>query len=992
MSMGGSIGDVGIGVQVDASDIGDQIEKQSRGPLGRAANNLSAALSKGLTDGFARTAVAAAAALVEPLTSRLQSGLSVAAQKVTQVFNAALKPAATGLQNFAAGFTDTKAAASALTGVMGSLGGVVGTALTPGINVVKNFAAGFRDSQAAASAFTGVAGKLGGIASRAWSTMSKGGEAFASGARKVFSSVASAAASTWSAISAGAGKAFRAAGTAMKDALTTTAKITGAAVGATLGTSLVKGFGRLEAIDTAQAKLAGLGITGAKLQKTMDAATAAVKGTAFGLGDAAAAAAQFSAAGVPVDQMQRSIKILASTASVAGTDLGEMTSVFAKVAATGKVNGEVLQQLSDKGVPALTFLAKQMGVTADKAADMVSDGKVSFATFQDAMEKNLGPAAAAMGQSFSGMLSNVGAALGRLGAAFQGPGFAAAKTLMPALMGLIDKVTAAVKPLADVIGKSLEPAMAKLAGWISKLNFSVTADGASSFLAALGPLLPALGAAMGLIGPLVSDIPILGKVFGGLTGPVGLAIGALVALTAIKPETLFAGFDSLASSLPGMVTKIANAAATLLPEMLSRIVENAGVFITGIIMVLQALVPAVLGAIPMVVAAFTTLLPRLITTITAFIPTLAMSAIDLFTGLITGLAAVIPQIIAALVSMLPLLSSALLAMVPALLNAAVDAFLAILQALATVAPQVIDALVNLLPPLLSTILDMLPSLLDAAMTAFMALVDGFLQIVPKLILQLVGMLPKLITTLVAMIPKLINTAITLFLALVDGLARALPQIISALVEILPRLVTALVNMIPTLISAAIQLFLAIVKALPKIIPALIEALVKLGPVMIDALIKLVPMLIGAGVDLIGGLIKGLWNAAGQIGSALLDIAKNAIGGFLSFLGIHSPSRLFAGFGENIGLGLVKGIQGMASAVDKSITDLIPPDVSGRVNVAATSLANGSEAAFRGHGAGTANDNRRYVEAGAVVVKVEAPDPYRAAQKVADKVAEEVTLG
>lgn len=938
--MAGSIGSVSITVDADASDVPSQVEKATSGPLAKIGASMGKALSASL------------AAAIDPkaATSALQSGFQSALSRLGSTAQSALAPVTALGQNFVRGFNDAAAASSELTGKMGSLGGVAAKALSPAITGVQNFISGFRSTDAALSSFTGKMGAVGGVARTAWNVASAAASAFAPAAQKALSAVASAASKTWEAIKRGASAAWSAIASSMKGTLETGARLAGTAVAATLGAALTKGFGRLEAIDTAQAKLAGLGITGDDLAKTMQSATNAVKGTAFGLGEAASAAASFSAAGVPIDGMERSLKILASTAAVAGTDLTEMGTIFGKVAATGKVNGEVLQQLAERGVPALSLIADQMGVTAEEASKMVSSGKVDFETFQAAMESGLGPAAAAMGQSFSGMLSNVGAALGRMGAAAQKPIFESLKTLFPALISLLDQFTAAVTPVATVIGDLLAPGVQKLADALSGISFDVTAEGASSFVSSLAPLVPVVGALLGAMGPLLSQLPVIGGLFGSLTGPVGLFAGALVALTAFDPSTLMAGFDSLASSLPGIFTSIVNQAATLIPQIVQRLAANLPIFITGILNLFTALIPAITAAIPMIVQAFATLIPTLVTTLLGAIPTILTAALQLFQGIITAIITVLPQVVASLVAMLPQLATAIITALPLIIQAALDLFMGVVNGLVEATPIIIDAVLQLLP--------------------------------------------QLITTLLGMLPTIIDSALTLFLGVVTGLLDAIPQILTALLNMLPQLISTLLGMIPTLIQGAVQLFTGIVKALPIIIPKLIDALVKLGPTMVQTLIGLIPSLLQAGVDLIGGLVSGLWQAASSVGAAILEIAQNAIGDFLSFFGINSPSRLMMGYGKNVSQGLANGIRSSLGLVTSAMDDLssaavtsLPPVVNGSISAQGTSLAAGAGVASTS----TANDNRRTTVIAEGAIQVKGEDSRKVALETLDAIAEEASL-
>src|SRR5690606_24776219 len=101
--------------------------------------------------------------------------------------------------------------------------------------------------------------------------------------------------------------------------------------------------------------------------------------------------------------------------TIAGTGMGEMGAIFNKVAASNKVQMDVINQLHAAGVPALSLLADQMGVTAEEASKMASAGKIDFETFQAAMEAGMGGAALKSGETTQGAFKNMLAALSRTG-------------------------------------------------------------------------------------------------------------------------------------------------------------------------------------------------------------------------------------------------------------------------------------------------------------------------------------------------------------------------------------------------------------------------------------------------------------------------------------------------------------------------------------------------------------------------------------------------
>lgn len=173
---------------------------------------------------------------------------------------------------------------------------------------------------------------------------------------------------------------------AMGKAIKRSALATGATAGGVLAAGLTKGLGRLNSIEMAEAKLRGLGNSASDVSKIMENANAAVKGTAYGLDEAATTAAMAVASGIkPGAELEQVLKTTADTAGIAGASMSEMGQIFGSVAARGKLQGDDLMQLTSRGIPVLQMLADQLGVTSAEVSDMVSKGQIDFKTFESAM-------------------------------------------------------------------------------------------------------------------------------------------------------------------------------------------------------------------------------------------------------------------------------------------------------------------------------------------------------------------------------------------------------------------------------------------------------------------------------------------------------------------------------------------------------------------------------------------------------------------------------
>lgn len=224
----------------------------------------------------------------------------------------------------------------------------------------------------------------------------------------------------------------------------------GAAAAGVIGTALTQGMARVVAIDDAKGKLAGLGHTAEGVTTIMDSALASVKGTAFGLGDAAGIAASAVAAGIkPGEELTKYLTLTGDAATIAGSSLEEMGSIFNKVQTSGKAYTDNLNQLADRGIPIFQWLQDEYGVTAEELSKMVKEGKVDAETFNKVIQENIGGAALESGKTLRGSFANMKAALGRAGAAVIEPFLPMMKAGLGKVMEFTDKVTPHLKAGAE---------------------------------------------------------------------------------------------------------------------------------------------------------------------------------------------------------------------------------------------------------------------------------------------------------------------------------------------------------------------------------------------------------------------------------------------------------------------------------------------------------------------------------------------------------------
>lgn len=239
-------------------------------------------------------------------------------------------------------------------------------------------------------------------------------------------------------------------------------------------TTMGAGMTRLENIQSAKARLRGQ--TNADGSRKFDdnqianiskAAMDSVTGTAYGFGDAMTTASSAIAAGVKQENLGGYLKDIANISAATGSDYNDIGAIMNKIQTTGKLQGDELMQLSDRGLPMLAKIAEMKGVDQNTAREMISKGQISAEDAIAAASSAAGNSAAEMNKTWGAAKMNFQSALSKIGAGLLGGSGAEEggifEAMTPALLkvndvlnGLIptfQKVGDAVK---DFAGKGIE--------------------------------------------------------------------------------------------------------------------------------------------------------------------------------------------------------------------------------------------------------------------------------------------------------------------------------------------------------------------------------------------------------------------------------------------------------------------------------------------------------------------------------------------------------
>ena len=231
--------------------------------------------------------------------------------------------------------------------------------------------------------------------------------------------------------------------------ITNTAVNAGKRLLSALTAPLIEG-GKRRALNIEQAKfqIQGLGYTWEQVE---DDINYGVKDTAYGLDAAAKAASQLLASQVKVgEEMKASLRGISGVAAMTSSEYEDIANIFTTVAGNGRLMGDQLMQLSSRGLNAAATLGQYLGKSEAEIREMTSKGKIDFATFAAAMDSAFGEHAKKANETFTGSLSNMKAALSRIGANFATPAYENLRDVFNSLTPVIDGVKDALDPLVKL--------------------------------------------------------------------------------------------------------------------------------------------------------------------------------------------------------------------------------------------------------------------------------------------------------------------------------------------------------------------------------------------------------------------------------------------------------------------------------------------------------------------------------------------------------------
>lgn len=408
----------------------------------------------------------------------------------------------------------------------------------------------------------------------------------------------------------------------------------------------------------------------------------------------------------------------------------------------GKVMTGNATALSKYGVTMTDAQKKilQEGAASEKAAMAAQVLEANFGGINKALAETPQGKMTILQHEIAGLKTSVG---NDLIAAFGGVGGAVIKMVQavePLITAFFDKVAA----LAQKIGPPLEKVFGAVADKIGKIDFSGLSNGLGSLsgpiaavtgllgAAGLGGVLTGLGSGMSGVPVIGSMFGSLGKVLGGLGGPITLVIGALAGLIATSPQlrsefgemlknvlaSLQQAFQTLQPSIQALMTALGQLTTAVMPVIMNVIGQ--------IIPLLTPIISTLVGVLVPVIQGVLTVVTSVITAITPAIQGIQPIVITVINEVMAVIQALMP-VIQALAPLVSTIISAIVGFISSTLLPTIQAMLPFIQGIISGIASVVSGIVSVIRGVINVVTVIINVNWSQAWNGFMQVVHGAVQ-------------------------------------------------------------------------------------------------------------------------------------------------------------------------------------------------------------------------------------------------------------------------
>lgn len=299
--------------------------------------------------------------------------------------------------------------------------------------------------------------------------------------------------------------------------------------------------------------------------------------------------------------------------------------------------------------------------------------------------------------------------------------------------------------------------------------------------------------------------------------------------------------------------------------------------------------------------------------------------INAIKSIFTTLIGLIPSFIEAIGKGIILICQTIANSVGSIMGAIAAIITAVMGALEQSIPKIVSVVFKLLEALLTKLVEYTPTIVAAVFNILIACLDGIAKGLPKVVEAAVDIVESFLKGLGEQIPRVIQAGAELAVALVQGIANSSLYLINAGIDIIVNFLNGIGQTLGRVVQAGWDLIINFIDGITASISANTPRLVSSIKALFKAVLNAaVTVLTGGVVDLEasgGNLIEGFKKGITSKLSGLWGKVKSGFSRFkdkvANFFGIHSPSTVFAEFGQYLDEGLVVGLNKYSGKVSDS---------------------------------------------------------------------------
>lgn len=337
--------------------------------------------------------------------------------------------------------------------------------------------------------------------------------------------------------------------------------------------------------------------------------------------------------------------------------------------------------------------------------------------------------------------------------------------------------------------------------------------------------------------------------------------------------------------------------------------------------------------------------------------TVAGNVVPRITQILSGMGTAIEQLAPILAAEVPTLIASVL---PSIVNGGAQLLVGLVTGLVSALPQLVAAVPGIIDTMITSISEALPQILNVGVQLLDQLTTGIETGLPDMVSRIPEIITQFLNYITEQLPTILDKGVDLLNNLVNGIIGAIPEMVAALPQVITSFTKYLSDSWPKITRAGIDILKNLITGIIGAIPDLVASL----PLIINAIITGIENLMDGVVDVGKAIVEGIWEgiagAADWLVGKVTGFFGDIVGGVKDFLGIHSPSTVFADMGKNMALGLGQGWDNEYDRIRRDIEggmDFGTAQVdfaSSGLGLASAGMVNGISAAVQSNGVSGGN--------------------------------------